>query len=168
MTKMILVLVSVLSFQAFAVYPVKPNPSQTPGDLCSTQDRDFSGYRYQERIPYCQRDVDRQLKSRIYAQYDIPNHCRNRYTIDHFYPLSMGGNNSMKNLWPEHKHIKALREDLELVTFEELRDGEISQSEALEIIEEAKMNPPVDEIHKLIVRGDDCDRAAMAVYGTAL
>lgn len=154
----------VFSQMSFAGYPVKPNPSQTPGDLCSKSDRNYAGDRYREHIPYCRREVDYQLKSKIYADYGIPNNCRRSYTVDHFYPLSMGGNNSRKNLWPEHRNIKALREDLELVTFERLRDGDLTQQEALEIIREAKMNPPVEQLEDMILRGSDCDRQAAMMY----
>lgn len=153
-----------VSFSAFAGYPVVPDQGKTPGALCSKGDRDFNGYRYGEHIPYCQRSVSRGLKRNIYDSYQIPNACRNRYTVDHFYPLSMGGNNSSKNLWPEHRLVKELRFDLEQETFDRLREGHLSQREALEIIREAKLNPPVHKIAdaiKTFGRGDDCDSAAL-------
>ena len=153
-----------VSLPVFAGYPVVPDQTQTPGALCSKGDRDFNGYRYGERIPYCQRSVSKGLKRRIYDNYQIPNACRNRYTVDHFYPLSMGGNNSSQNLWPEHRIVKNLRIDLEQEVFDRLREGQISQKEALSEIREAKLNPPIHEIADAIkVFGrDDCDSAALS------
>lgn len=157
---------SISSF-AFEGYPVVPDKKMTPGGLCSPQDGDFDGYRYQEKIAHCKRDVSRGLKNRIYSQYGIPQKCRRSYTVDHFYPLSMGGNNSSKNLWPEHRLVKQLRFDLEQDVFDQLREGRITQEEALETIYEAKMNPPVDELEYLLStygRGGACDRAAVQYY----
>lgn len=157
---------SMASF-AFEGYPVIPDQKMTPGSLCSSQDRDFDGYRYREKVPHCRRDVSRGLKNRIYSQYGIPQRCRRSYTVDHFYPLSMGGNNSSKNLWPEHRLVKQLRFDLEQEVFDRLQEGRITQEEALETIYNAKMNPPVDELEYLLStygRGGDCDRAAIQYY----
>lgn len=153
-----------------AAYPVIPNERLTPGALCSKSDSDFDGYRYGERIPHCRRDVSRSLKNRIYQQYGIPSRCRHRYTVDHFYPLSIGGNNSSKNLWPEHRFVKRLRMDLEQDVFEQLRDGRITQAEALDIIHEEKMNPPVEELSQMIeiYGSNECDRAALEATRRAL
>lgn len=163
--RVLLLLVVFCSSWTWADYPVVPDEQMTPGDLCTTRDRDFSGYRYREKIPYCSRSVGKGLKRRIYEQYHIPSYCRHRYTVDHFYPLSMGGNNSQRNLWPEHKLVKALRMDLEQDVFDDLREGRLKQEEALSIIYEAKMHPPIEEISRIIERhGDDCDRAALEFY----
>jgi hypothetical protein len=151
---------------AFADYPVVPDPGMTTGVLCSRSDRDFDGLRYGEKIAYCHRNVDGRLKSRIYQEYGIPNKCRHRYTVDHFYPLSMGGNNSAKNLWPEHVLVKKLRFDLEQDTFDQLREGRITQKQALDIIREAKLHPPIAELNQWVelMGGSDCDRAAVQAY----
>lgn len=155
---------------SYADYPVVPDERMTPGDLCSKNDPDFDGYRYRERIPHCDRDVSRSLKNHIYKQYGIPSRCRHRYTVDHFYPLSIGGNNSSKNLWPEHRFVKRLRMDLEQDVFDQVREGRISQAEALEIIYEEKMNPPVEELSRMIeiYGSSDCDRAALVAARRAL
>ena len=126
------------------IHPVVPDPDMTPGELCDTKDPDFKEYRYREKIPYCQRDVSRARKTQIYLNYSVSLKKRNQYTIDHFIPLSIGGDNSDENLWPEHKEIKKLRQNLELDVFESLRDGYITQEEAIEMIIEAKLNPPLE------------------------
>ena len=125
------------------IQPEIPDPDLTPGELCDTRDPDFKEYRYQERIPYCERNVTSQRKNQIYREYDVPLKKKHNYTIDHFIPLSLGGDNSDENLWPEHKKIKELRKNLEHDTFQDLRDGYINQDEAIEIIIEAKLNPPI-------------------------
>jgi hypothetical protein len=128
--------------QATAGELIKPDPKVTYGDLCTAQSPDFVGYRYQEKIAYCVRNVSRAEKARIYEIYHIPRKCRHEYTIDHFLPLSMGGSNQPQNLWPEHHNVKATRQDLEQDLFEELSSGQITQEEALREIVEAKTHPP--------------------------
>src|SRR5262245_32499514 len=100
--KLFLLLILSLSFPAFP-YPMTPDPSETPGELCTDSDSDFYEYRYKEEIAYCKRNVSSQLKANIYDEYEIPKDERRDYTIDHFIPLSIGGSNHQVNLWPEHK-----------------------------------------------------------------
>ncbi len=119
-------------------FPLIPDPEMTYGDLCDTRDRDFQNYRYGQRIAYCKRNVSKRQKERIYDEYGIPQKCRRRYTIDHFIPLSIGGSNADENLWPEHVKVKSTRPDLEEDVFEALRDGEITQKDAVEIIVKEK------------------------------
>lgn len=121
-------------------YPLVPIDGMTPGEVCDVDNPDFERFRYEERIPYCKRNVSKSQKTRIYEAYNIPEECRGRYTIDHLIPLSIGGTNSELNLWPEHVLIKAERPDLEHDTFKLLAAGEITQEEAIETILEAKRN----------------------------
>jgi hypothetical protein len=125
-------------------FPFIPDSQSTPGSLCSKRDRDYKQDRYTEKIPYCGRNVASSLKRDIYDDYGISPNCRKEYTIDHFIPLAIGGSNRRENLWPEHKSIKALRQNLEMDVYNEIRTGAISQAEALQIIVEAKLNPPVN------------------------
>ncbi|MCB0340927.1 MAG: HNH endonuclease [Pseudobdellovibrionaceae bacterium] len=124
-------------------FPLKPNPEITPGDICSKADPDYERLRYSQKIAYCRRNVSTSVKTKIYQTYDVNLKCRHNFTIDHFIPLSIGGNNSDENLWPEHKAIKELRLQLEQEVFEAVREGRMTQDEAIDIIIEEKMNPPV-------------------------
>lgn len=134
-----------LLFTAVAgAYPAAPNPELTPGQLCERHNPHFKEFRYKERIPYCRRAVSPQTKSRIYELYGISAAKRVNYTIDHLIPLSAGGDNSPENLWPEHMDVKRLRYNLEVRVYNQLRRGEITQDQALQIIVEAKMNPPLE------------------------
>lgn len=129
---------------AFAGFePLTPNPDVTPGDVCTPKDHDFAGYRYKEKIAYCERDVSYEQKTAIYEEYNVPLSQRGRYTIDHFIPLAIGGSNSPENLWPEHKAIKRTRPLLEQQIYEAVAAGEMTQKEAIKIIIDAKMNPDV-------------------------
>jgi len=137
-------------------YPLNPDEQMTPGELCDYNDGDYQTERYQERIPYCKRNVSSYQKRRIYEEYHIPSKCRSNYTIDHLIPLSIGGNNSDENLWPEHKMVKATRQNLELEIFQAVSAGKMTQKQAVEIILKVKK----EEIKNLPSsnRNDDCNR----------
>lgn len=146
MTKLMFVSVLLFVGTVFAEVPLTPNPEISPGAICTTRDSHFREYRYPERIVYCKRSVSKRLKADIYETYGIPKHCRKHYTIDHIIPLSIGGNNRVENLWPEHKAVKQTRKDLEYDVYLALKDGAISQEYAINRILEEKFNPniPVD------------------------
>jgi len=154
-TAIFLVLLGLNPFAMSLPAPLVPDRT-TPGSVCNEEDNDFLEYRYEEEIPYCERNVSSGLKNSIYQHYGIPSECRKEYTIDHFYPLSLGGDNSRKNLWPEHKSIKAVRADLELDLYKKISQGKINQARALAQIKEAKLNPDTDQIED----GDYCDLSA--------
>ncbi len=122
-------------------FPITPVPGMTTGSTCDEDDPDFVEYRYPSHIAYCERKVDHRTKAAIYDAYNVPVHCRGSYTIDHFIPLALGGDNATINLWPEHKAVKATRQSLELQLFLQLRDGEIDQDTAIAEIEYAKWHP---------------------------
>lgn len=139
---LVLSIFSVFMTSAFAM-PLVPNPRLTTGDLCDVNDRDYSGDRYEQKIAYCRRNVTWETKTKIYEEYGIPMRCHHEYTIDHFIPLSIGGSNDPSNLWPEHKKIKATRPDFEDEIFAQVSEGRISQAQAVEIVRQKKMRPPV-------------------------
>lgn len=143
--KLTLLLTLLLSFQfSFAfthLQPVKPNEAQTPGEVCTTKNPDFSEFRYAEKIPYCKRNVSTRTKNGVYRSYGVNLKNKKAYTIDHLIPLSIGGTNSVKNLWPEPKSIKDLRYNLELEIYYAVKSGDLTQAEAIEIVLDAKFNP---------------------------
>lgn len=135
-------------------YPLVPYPDFTNGQLCYAGNPDFVGYRYAEKIPYCERNVPSMQKERIYNLYRIPKECRSRFTVDHFIPLSIGGDNSDDNLWPEHKLVKATRPDLEQQLYAAISKGQITQKRAIELI--VKEKTTVRRMYSG-VRSDACD-----------
>lgn len=136
-----------------ASIPLIPNEKWAQGSLCTRQHGDYETDRYSQKIPYCKRNVDSTLKQKLYDLYQVPEKCRSRYTIDHIIPLSIGGDNSPENLWPEHKDVKGTRPMLEEEIFGEVRDGHMTQKEAIQIILKEKFTP------KRPKNGmSDCDR----------
>jgi hypothetical protein len=125
-------------------YPLIPDTSISPGDICTINDVDFQEYRYEENIPYCRRNVSYEMKTLIYNKYHINVEERGQYTIDHLIPLSIGGSNSELNLWPEHKKVKNTRPNLEICVYDLLRKDLINQKTAISFILIIKFNKEVD------------------------
>lgn len=140
-------------------YPLVPDPNKTTGELCSQQDRDFQSRKYPERIAVCDRNVSPDMKRKIYDSYGIPRVCRGHYTVDHFIPLSIGGNNDNLNLWPEHKLVKKRRLYLEQDVFDAVREGRMTQAAAIEKIRDEKTHPDPELLNLITVLAQDCDRA---------
>ena len=128
--------------QAGDRFPVGPNPTTTPGALCSSP----TSHRYAEQIGYCERNVSTQLKNELIKMYDeqfgyeIRRMKRADFKIDHFIPLSIGGANEKENLWPQHKSVYAITDPLESLLSEKIVAGRIKQADAIRVIREAKLN----------------------------
>ncbi len=136
----------VLLLSSFALaganFPVGPNPTLTPGSLCTSP----TSQRYPEHINYCERDVASDLKNQIIQTYDqqlgfhIGSMDRGDFKIDHFIPLSIGGSNESTNLWPQHKSIYGVTDQLEQLLSNKISAGRIKQADAVRVIREAKLN----------------------------
>jgi hypothetical protein len=135
-------LILTLANNAFALdaYPIYPQPSLTPGALCTTPTR----YRYPERIPYCERDVNSETKDRVVKKYDttfgyrVGSIGRQNFKIDHYIPLCMGGSNAEQNLWPQHPTVYAITDPIEPLLCEKMSKGILSQNEAVRLIKLVK------------------------------
>lgn len=124
-----------------AEFPTGPDSELTPGSLCDRPDQ----YRYPERIAYCSRDVDGQLKKEVFEEYRqggfrLDPKDRSNYKIDHLIPLCAGGSNHEDNLWPQHVTIYSQTDSLESIGCEKLKTGRIKQAELIRLILEAKKN----------------------------
>jgi len=123
-------------------YPQGPAQELTPGQLCSNP----NSRRYQEKIAYCDRDVNTTMKRQIIADYDRTYHFnidampRQDFKIDHFIPLCMGGSNDISNLWPQHKSIFKLTDPLEEAICKKMGEGKLLQKEGVRLIITAKKN----------------------------
>lgn len=123
-------------------FPIGPDLQRTPGSLCASSAKK----RYKENINYCERIVNTSDKNQIIKMYDeelgfeIRQMNRQDFKIDHFIPLSIGGSNSKDNLWPQHKTVFEVTDPLEQELSNKISAGLISQSEAVRIIREAKLN----------------------------
>lgn len=122
--------------------PDGPDRIRTPGVLCTKP----SSYRYQERMPYCERNVPSSLKEKVIRDYDqrlgynIQKLPRSDFKIDHFIPLSIGGSNDESNLWPQHKDIYPYSDPLENEVSNLMMINRIRQAEAIRVIKECKLD----------------------------
>lgn len=119
-------------------YPQTPDVKMTPGSICTKESPDYEEDRYDQKIPYCYRNVSYETKQAIYDAYGIPQEERKEYTIDHLIPLSVGGSNQVTNLWPEHKNVKATRPDFETQLYIDVSEGRMTQQEAIDAVMEEK------------------------------
>ncbi|MES2963394.1 MAG: hypothetical protein V4760_05855 [Bdellovibrionota bacterium] len=139
---LVLSLSSALSAQAFqrTDFPSGPDQRLTPGSLCSHP----SEHRYPERIAYCQRNVESQLKRDIFREYDSELGFKTRsmdrqsFKIDHYIPLCMGGSNDRDNLWPQHVSVYTLTDPMEGLACEKMAEGSLEQDRAIELIKRGK------------------------------
>ena len=99
----------------------------TLGDLCTPNNKDFSGYRYKENVPVCERNVSPATKDKVCKRDGVKD--RTNYLVDHFFPLSLGGSNSEKNLWCEPKSLNTAPQEYKL--YEELKNGTKNQADVL-------------------------------------
>lgn len=117
-----------------------PDRNVTPGSLCTHPD----SYRYPEKIPYCERDVDTDLKKEIFQEYihdlgfSIDMSKRGQFKIDHLIPLCAGGSNNRDNLWPQHATVYKQTDEMEMVACEKMAEGKVTQRKAIDMILEAK------------------------------
>jgi hypothetical protein len=77
--------------------PILPDPKLTPGDTFEVTAQDVCVSGYAKKV----RAVPAWLKKQAYAEYGITEYNVGDYEVDHLIPLSLGGSNSIRNLWPQ-------------------------------------------------------------------
>jgi hypothetical protein len=77
--------------------PILPDPKLTPGDTFDVTVTDVCVPGYAKKV----RAVPAWLKRKAYAEYGITQYKTGDYEVDHLIPLSLGGSNSIRNLWPQ-------------------------------------------------------------------
>jgi hypothetical protein len=77
--------------------PILPDPKLTPGDTFDITVQDVCVPGYAKKV----RAVPAWLKRQAYAEYKITQYKTGDYEVDHLIPLSLGGSNSIRNLWPQ-------------------------------------------------------------------
>jgi hypothetical protein len=94
--------------------PILPDPKLTPSDTFDVTARDVFGPGYARKV----RAVPAWLKRQAYAENRITEYKTGDYEVDHLIPLSLGGSNSIRNLWPQstktspwNSYVKDAREE---------------------------------------------------------
>jgi hypothetical protein len=77
--------------------PILPDPKLTPRDTFDVTAEDVCVPGYAKKV----RAVSAWLKRQAYAEYGITEREPGDYEVDHLIPLSLGGSNSIRNLWPQ-------------------------------------------------------------------
>jgi hypothetical protein len=77
--------------------PILPDPKLTPSDTFDVTAQDVCVPGYAKKV----RAVPAWLKRQAYAGYGITQYKTGDYEVDHLIPLSLGGSNSIRNLWPQ-------------------------------------------------------------------
>jgi hypothetical protein len=95
-----LILLSSVSTLGQQPKPLLPDPKLTPGDVFDVTIQDICVPGYSKKV----RAVPRALRKQAYAKYGITSANEGDYQMDHLVPLSLGGSNSIRNLWPQSYH----------------------------------------------------------------
>lgn len=115
---------------------VTPDPTLTPGALCTPFSVGFDGYAYPASVPHCRRHVTLTMRRTVLAKYGVPWARRGTVEIDHYIPLCLGGSNDLINLWAEPLSSARKKDVLEVHLCALLRGGKITQAAAVQQIRE--------------------------------
>jgi len=77
--------------------PILPDSKLTSGDTFDVTAQDVRVPGYAKKV----RAVPAWLKRQAYAEYGITQYKTGDYEVDHLIPLSLGGSNSIRNIWPQ-------------------------------------------------------------------
>lgn len=116
---------------AAAVFESAPRKDLTPGVMCTTSDKDFTEFRYPERIPYCRRNLSTGEKKVVSRRYGVAWEDHSNYQFDHLLSLCLGGSNDLRNIWPMPVTEARAKARLEFQLCERLKRGEITQRDAV-------------------------------------
>ena len=116
-------------------FPAVPNPKLTPGDVFDVTVADICVPGYTKKV----RNVPSQVKREAYARYGVRSHEPGEYEIDHLVSLSLGGSNSIQNLWPESFRTSPwnayVKDQLEVELHNRVCAGTMDLKKAQQVIE---------------------------------
>ncbi|MBI3300378.1 MAG: hypothetical protein HYZ75_19605 [Elusimicrobia bacterium] len=108
-----------------------PNPTLTPGILCTASDKDYTERRYPEQIAYCRRNLSTDEKKVVSRRYGVPWDQHHLYQFDHLLSLCLGGSNDLRNIWPMPYADARAKAKLEFQLCERLKRAEVTQEQAV-------------------------------------
>jgi hypothetical protein len=113
-------------------WPLYPDPLLTPGDFFPDATVEDT---CTPRYATVARSVTKSERNAVFAAYGDPQDA-SLYTLDHFIPLSLGGSNSVLNLWPEPVAVPGSHEKdkVEDYLHAAVCSGAISLADAREVI----------------------------------
>lgn len=76
-----------------------PDPDLTPGSVVDVSLEEMCEPGYAARV----RSVDSSERKQAFRMYGLSNVDRRDYELDHLIPVSLGGSNDIKNIWPESR-----------------------------------------------------------------
>jgi hypothetical protein len=104
-----------------------PAPRLTPGEAFpGVGPSTFCVSGYTKRV----RDVSTAMRRQVFAEYQVPYAQHAAYEVDHLIPLELGGDNSIKNLWPEKGSRPNPKDGLENELHNLVCRGELSTATA--------------------------------------
>jgi hypothetical protein len=115
---------TLLLFLALVLTPTPPM-----GALCTVSSPGF--HDTAQGFPRCSRKVSEATKKAVLKAYQISWADRDRYEVDHYIPLCMGGSNDRANLWPEPWTHAKRKDVLENRLCRQIRNGTITQADAV-------------------------------------
>jgi hypothetical protein len=114
--------------------PILPDPRLTPGDVFEVSAADVCVPGYSKKV----RNVPQWMKEQVYREYGITQRRPGQYEVDHLVPLSLGGSNSIKNLWPQSYHTHPwnarVKDRLEYRLYRLIRSGQLDLATAQKAI----------------------------------
>ncbi len=100
-----------ISSSAYAADIPRPDARMTPGVVASTDEQVVCKPNYSRTV----RKTSPWLKQTVYRWYGIDPAKTSNYGIDHRVPLSLGGADVAKNLWPlDLEHKRGMKDKLEV------------------------------------------------------
>jgi hypothetical protein len=108
-----------------------PDPHLTPGTATAGVSlTSICENTYAASIPRVPDATARQ----VFARYHISYNDRASYELDHLIPLELGGDNSIRNLWPEEGPSPNSKDYLEIRLHNQVCKNKLSLSEAQRLI----------------------------------